>query len=51
LFVFGECYLLGGYVMAGSKSVNFYMALGVAANALWGAAFVVPYALHDFPQN
>lgn len=37
--------------MAGSKSVNFYMALGVAANALWGAAFVVPYALHDFPSE
>ncbi len=37
--------------MAGSKNVNFYMALGVAANALWGAAFVVPYALHDFPSE
>jgi drug/metabolite transporter (DMT)-like permease len=41
----------GGYAMAGSKSVNFYMALGVAANALWGVAFVVPYALHDFPSE
>lgn len=37
--------------MAGSKSMNFYVALGVSANALWGAAFIVPYALHDFPSE
>jgi len=37
--------------MAGRKGANFYVALGVAANALWGAAFIVPYALHDFPSE
>jgi len=37
--------------MAGNKRAIFYVVLGVAANALWGAAFVVPYALHDFPSE
>lgn len=37
--------------MAGASSAGFYVALGVAANALWGAAFIVPYALHDFPSE
>ncbi|RQO76866.1 hypothetical protein DBR44_04110 [Aquitalea sp. FJL05] len=37
--------------MARDMNANFYVALGVGANALWGAAFIVPYALHDFPSE
>lgn len=37
--------------MAESNRAGFYVILGVAANALWGAAFVVPYALHDYPSE
>jgi drug/metabolite transporter (DMT)-like permease len=32
-------------------NANFYVALGCGANALWGAAFIIPYALHDFPAE
>lgn len=37
--------------MARDVHANFYVVLGVGANALWGAAFIVPYALHDFPSE
>ena len=37
--------------MARDVHANFYVALGVGANALWGAAFIVPYVLHDFPSE
>ena len=37
--------------MARDVHENFYVVLGVGANALWGAAFIVPYALHDFPSE
>ncbi|WP_287877590.1 DMT family transporter [Aquitalea sp.] len=37
--------------MARNMNSNFYVMLGIGANALWGAAFIVPYALHDFPSE
>lgn len=37
--------------MARDVNANFYVTLGIGANALWGAAFVVPYVLHDFPSE
>lgn len=37
--------------MARDVNSHFYVMLGIGANALWGAAFIVPYALHDFPSE
>lgn len=34
-----------------SNAPVYFLLLGIAANALWGAAFIVPYELRDFPPE